>query len=211
MKTAILLGASGLVGGHLLQQLLDSPHYGTVIALLRKPLPIQHPKLRQQLLDFERPDPAAIQGDDLFCALGTTLRKAGSEAAQRRIDHDYPLEIGRLAKANGVRQYLLVSSLGAGAPRNNFYLQTKGALEQGLEALGFAHFVAARPSLLLGERQEFRLGEQVGIWFARLFAPLIPRRYRAIQASKVARALIAAANDGSQGAQYLESERLQAF
>lgn len=208
-KTALLLGATGLVGSHLLQQLLESPHYAQVVALGRRPLDVQHPKLRQEIIDFDHPDPAKIKGDDLFCALGTTLRKAGSKEAQYKIDCLYPFEIGRIARENGARQYLLVSSVGADAKSSGFYLKTKGELEEKIVGLGFEHFVAARPSFLLGDRQEFRLGEKMGIALAKVFEPLIPRRYRGIEAAKVARALIRSANNGESGVQFVESEVLQ--
>ncbi|MBX2891970.1 MAG: oxidoreductase [Saprospiraceae bacterium] len=210
-KTALLLGATGLVGSHILQQLLENPRYDLVIALTRRPLEMHHPKLRQETLDFDHPDVSKIRGDDLFCALGTTLRKAGSKEAQYRIDCAYPFEIGKIARQNGVRQYLLVSSLGADAKSSNFYLRTKGELEEKIRGLDFEHFVSVRPSILLGERGEFRLGERVGIVLAKMFAPLIPRRYQGIQAEKVARALIAKANDGGVGMEILESEALHGF
>ncbi len=207
-KTALLLGASGLVGSHLLEQLLESPHYGEVVAFVRRPLELQHPKLRQEVLDFDSPDTSKIKGDDLYCALGTTLAKAGSKEAQYRIDCTYPYEIGKIARQNGTRQYLLVSSVGADAKSSNFYLKTKGELEEKIRELDFEHFVSARPSFLLGERKEFRLGERIGIVLAKAFAFLIPRRYRGIEAEKVARALIAKANDDGTGVKILESEIL---
>jgi uncharacterized protein YbjT (DUF2867 family) len=207
-KTALLLGASGLVGSHLLRQLLESPHYGEVVAFVRRPLNIQHPKLRQEILDFDNPDISKIKGDDLFCALGTTLAKAGSKEAQYRIDCTYPYEIGKIARQNGVRQYLLVSSVGADAKTSNFYLKTKGELEEKIRELDFEHFVSARPSFLLGEREEFRLGEKIALVLMKVFAVFIPRRYRGIEAEKVARALIAKANEGGVGMEILESETL---
>ena len=210
-KTALLLGATGLVGGQLLEQLLAHPAYDTVVALSRRPLDIQHPKLRQEVIDFDRPDIGKIRGDDLFCALGTTLRKAGSKEAQYRIDCTYPAEIGRIARQNGVRQYLLVSSVGADAQSANFYLKTKGDLEEKIRALQFDTFVSARPSFLLGERPEFRLGERIGIALAKAFNPVIPRKYRAIQARQVARALIELANSGLSGVHFVESDRLHDF
>jgi uncharacterized protein YbjT (DUF2867 family) len=210
-KTALLLGATGLVGGHLLRQLLDSPYYERVIALSRRPLDVQHPKLQQEIIDFDHPDPSKIKGDDLFCALGTTLKKAGSKEAQYKIDCLYPFEIGKIARQNGVRQYLLVSSVGADPHASGFYLKTKGELEEMIRGLEFGHFVAARPSFLLGDRQEFRLGEKIAVVLAKTLALLIPARYRGIQAEKVARALIHFANDGNAGEQFVESERLQAF
>ena len=211
MKTALLLGATGLVGGQLLEQLLAHPAYDTVVALNRRPLDLQHHKLRQEVIDFDRPDAGKIRGDDLFCALGTTLRKAGSKEAQYRIDCTYPAEIGRIARQNGVRQYLLVSSVGADAQSANFYLKTKGELEEKIKALQFDMFVSARPSFLLGDRQEFRLGERIGIILAKAFNPVIPRKYRAIQARQVAKALIELANSGLSGVHFVESDRLHSF
>ena len=210
-KTALLLGATGLVGSHLLQQLLENPYYSQVVALVRRPLAMQHPKLHQEILDFDKPDAAKIKGDDVFCALGTTLAKAGSKEAQYRIDCTYPYEIGKIARENGSRQYLLVSSLGADAQSPNFYLKTKGDLEEKIRNLDFEHFVSARPSILLGDRKEVRIAERIGIVLARVFAPLIPRRYRGIEAEKVARALIFKANDGGKGVEIVESEALQKF
>jgi uncharacterized protein YbjT (DUF2867 family) len=209
MKTALLLGATGLVGSQLLDQLLQDERYAKVIALTRRPLEQAHPKLRQEIIDFDQPDPGKIKGDDLFCALGTTLRKAGSKEAQYRIDCTYPYEIGKIARDNGVQQFLLVSSLGADAKSSNFYLKTKGELEEKLAALGFKTFVSARPSLLLGERTEFRLGEKIGIVLAGVFGFLIPKKFRGIQAGQVASALIALANQGLEGRQVFESGQLQ--
>lgn len=208
-KTALLIGATGLVGGHLLRQLLESPHYDRVVALTRRPLEMQHPKLVQQIIDFDRPDLEVIRGNDLFCALGTTLKKAGSKEAQYKIDCQYPYEIGKIARSNGAAQYLLVSSVGADAQSSGFYLKTKGELEEKIRALGFDHFVSARPSFLFGERSEFRLGEKIGIALAKALAPVIPRRYRGIEAEKVARALIRLANNSEKGVRFAESEELQ--
>lgn len=206
MKKAIVLGASGLVGAQLLQQLLDSPHYTEVLALVRRPLDVQHPKFKQVIFDFDHPAADLVLGDDLFCALGTTLKKAGSKAAQYRIDCQYPTELGAIARQNGVQQYLLVSSVGADAKASGFYLRTKGELEEKIQALDFPCFVVVRPSFLLGERSEFRLGEKIGIILAKVFNPLLPRRYRGIQAAAVAQGLITRANKGLSGMQIVENE-----
>ncbi len=211
MKTALVIGATGLVSSHLLQQLLEDPRYGSVTALLRRPSPLLHPRLRQIVFDFEHPDSTVIRGDDLFCALGTTLRKAGSKAAQYRIDVEYPFRIAQMAAHNGVRQCLLVSSVGANAHAASFYLRIKGELEEKIAALGFETFISARPSLLLGQRAEFRLGERIAIGLERLFCPLIPARYQGISAKQVARALIALANADLKGVYFVESEQLHFF
>lgn len=210
-KTALIIGASGLVGSQLLQQLLENANYKEVVALVRRPLDAQHPKLRQEVIDFDNPDAALIKGDDLYCALGTTLAKAGSKEAQYKIDCTYPAEIGRIARQNGVRQYLLVSSIGADAKASGFYLKTKGELEEKLQSLGFEAFVSAQPSFLLGDRSEFRLGEKIGIAFATILSPIIPKKYKGIQASTVARALITMANENRKGVFYVTSDLLQAY
>ena len=213
-KRALVIGATGLVGAHIVQQLLDDPRYAAVVTLVRRPLSIEHPKLKQEIIDFDRPDPSAIKGDELFCALGTTLAKAGSKEAQYRIDCAYPAEIGRIARANGVQRYLLVSSVGADAGSGNFYLRTKGDLEEQIKSMGFELFASARPSFLLGQRAEFRLGERIGIAVANVVGPLLLhgplRKYKGIQAAQVAAALIRAANEDKRGVFYLEYDALMA-
>ncbi len=212
MKTAILIGASGLVGRHLLCHLLNGEHYGRVVALVRRPLDVEHPRLHQVLFDFEHPNTDVIRGDDLFCALGTTRQKAGSKAAQYRVDVEYPFELGRTARANGVQQYLLVSSIGAREDSPFFYLRMKGELERRIAALEFPCFIAVRPSLLLGRRSEQRIGEQIGTFFMEhLFRPFVPLRYRGIPADQVARALVALAGEGRKGVHIVESEQLHRF
>jgi uncharacterized protein YbjT (DUF2867 family) len=210
-KTAILAGATGLIGAQLLQQLLEHPAYAQVIALVRRPLGLTHPKYREILFDFDQMSPSDLSGDDLFCALGTTLRVAGSKEAQYKIDCTYPLQLGKLARKNGFKGYFLVSSLGADARSGNFYLRTKGDLEIGLRALHFPVLGIVRPSLLLGKRKEYRLGERLFMVLERLFRPLIPKKYRGIQDEKVARALLHCANGESEGEIILESDRLHTF
>ncbi len=210
-KIALLVGATGLVGSELLTQLLVHPNYKEVVALVRRPLDQKHPKLRQEIIDFDQLDATKVQGDDVFSALGTTLKKAGSKDAQYRIDCMYPAQIGLLARQNGAKQYLLVSALAANADSSNFYLRTKGDLEGKIKALNFDHFVTARPALLLGDREDVRLGEVIGAAISRLFKPIIPRKYQAIAASKVATALISLANQDLQGFQIVESDMLQKY
>ena len=210
-KTALIAGASGLTGTEILRQLLEHPAYDKVVSLGRRPLPIEHPKLEQLTFNFEQPDSFVIQADDVYCALGTTLSKAGSKEAQFRVDHDYPLILGRLAKAHGAQQYMLVSSIGANVNTGNFYLRTKGQLERDLKALGFSSLIVVRPSFLFGKRQEFRLGEKIGIVLARIFAPFIPKKYRGIHVRKVANALISNAQQNFNGFLILESDRLHDY
>ena len=211
MKTAIVIGATGLVGGTLVNQLLDNPDYSKVVLLLRKPLKISHSKLVQEVIDFDKIDASKIVGDDLFCAMGTTLAKAGSKEAQYKIDCTYPYEIGKIAKANGVKQYILVSSVGADFSSSNFFLRTKGDLEKKIESLNFQTFVSVRPSMLFGDRDESRLGEKVGKVLSNLFSPLLfgsLRKYHGIEAADVAKAIQRFANQGLSGVKYVEYDEI---
>lgn len=211
MKTAIIIGATGLVGSTLAKQILENPEYSKVTLLLRKPLDLQHPKLTQEIIDFDKPDSTKIIGDDLFCAMGTTLRKAGSKQAQYKIDCTYPFEMGKIAKTNGVKQYILVSSIGSDANSSSFYLRTKGDLEQKIKALGFENFISVRPSFILGDRQEFRLGEKIGIVLAKVISPLLIgslKKYRGIEAAQIAKGMQVLANKGLKGVHFIESDAL---
>ena len=197
-KQALLAGATGLVGGHLLTRLLAHPSYVRVEVLVRCELSISHPKLAQRIVDFEHLQAVpGIAADDVFCCLGTTIGKAGSQEAFRRVDHDYPLALASLAKAAGAQQFLMVSSLGADARSSVFYSRVKGETERDIAAIGLPKVVFMRPSILRGERQEVRAGERVGILVGRLIAPLFIgtlRKYRPIHADHVAAAMVFAAN-----------------
>jgi uncharacterized protein YbjT (DUF2867 family) len=211
MKTAIVIGATGLVGSTLVKQLLDNSIYSKVVLLLRKPLNISHSKLVQEVIDFDKLDASKIVGDDLFCAMGTTIRKAGSQEAQYKIDCTYPYEIGKIAKANGVKQYILVSAVGANLKSSNFYLKTKGSVEQQVQSLGFQNFVSLRPSMLLGDRGEFRLGEKIGMVLSNMLSPLLfgsLRKYHGIEASDVAKAMQRFANQGLSGVGFMEYDEM---
>ena len=198
------MGASGLVGGFCLQALLAEPAYARIVLLNRRELPLApHPGLSQKIVSFASLNPNDFTGaDDIFCALGTTIRKAGSQEAFRRVDLEYPLAVAREALQAGAEQFVLVSSAGANAASTNFYLRTKGELEQEIGKLGFPAVHIFRPNLLLGKRPEFRLGERV----VQLIAPLLNlvmigglRRYKAIPAAVVGKAMVAAAKQGKNG------------
>jgi uncharacterized protein YbjT (DUF2867 family) len=199
LKTALLAGSTGLVGSRLLERLLQDPRYGHIIALSRSSLPIHHPKLEIMLVTLETiaeiaPD---LKADDWFCALGTTIKQAGSQEAFRRVDYDYPLVLGQQAVASGAKQYLLVSSIGASLTSSIFYSRVKCEIERDLGALGILKIHLFRPSMLLGERKEERAGESVIAAIMKLMNFLLHgplRKYRAIQADTVAAAMIAAAN-----------------
>ena len=196
-RKALIAGATGLVGECLLRRLLAHPDYAVVEVLLRRNLAMSHPKLVQHVVDFEQLDSGAVaKTDDLFCCLGTTIGKAGSQSAFRRVDHDYPVALAQLAKAEGVQQFLLVSALGADAGSGVFYSRVKGETERDISAIGLPKAIFLRPSLLLGKRSERRAGERAAMLAGRLVAPLLfgrLRKYRPIDADDVAAAMVFAA------------------
>ena len=216
MRTALIAGASGLVGGHCLDLLLAEPAYDSVTALVRRELPATHRKLRQVVVDFDRlgEKAALFDVDDLFCCLGTTIRAAGSQEAFRKVDHDYPMELGRLLKEHGGRQMAIVSSLGADPGSRFFYNRVKGEVEEGLGAMGLPALQIFRPSLLLGERSESRLGEKIGSVVMKLVGPLLVgslRKYRGIRGADVARAMVRVALAEPSGRHIYESDRIAAI
>jgi uncharacterized protein YbjT (DUF2867 family) len=202
-RTAVVAGATGLVGSHCIRLLAASPEYTRVIALVRRNASLRFPKVQERLVDFERLDGLQIDaGADVFCALGTTIRKAGSKAAFRRVDFDYPLALARRTAELGARRFLVVSSVSADPGSSNFYLKTKGEMERELASLPFEALHIFRPSFLIGERQESRPGEKAGIVLAGLIAftlvgPL--RKYRAVSAEVVAAAMVRCALSDTKG------------
>ena len=160
-KSALIVGASGLIGSELLNCLLNSQEYSKVIALVRKPLGIQQAKLEEHVIKFEElaRHRNCFKVEDVFCCLGTTIKKAGSQEAFKRVDVDYPLEMARLANDMQVEKFLIISSMGANPNSAVFYSRMKGLLEQKLTEIGFKSLHIFRPSLLLGDRKEFRMGE----------------------------------------------------
>lgn len=210
-KTALIIGASGLVGTALLQRLLASPAYGLVKVLVRKPLEITNLKLQTILFDFDNPDASKVQADDIYCCLGTTIKKAGSKAAFRKVDLDYPVLIARLAKLNGATHFSIVTAMGANAQSSIFYNQIKGEVENKLKELNFESLLVFRPSLLLGNRQEVRFSEQVGASLMRLFKPLIPQKYQGIEATKVAEAILQKTLSVASGTYIFESDVMQQY
>ena len=210
-KTALIVGATGLIGNTLAHLLVESSAYERVQVLTRKPLGWQHPRLQEIPFDFDHPNGLLVRADDIFCCLGTTIQKAGSKEAFRQVDYQYPLDIARLGLENGATRFALISSMGANASSAIFYNRVKGEVERDLAALNYPTLLLFRPSLLLGNRTETRLGERISGGFMRLFAPLIPAKYRAIEAGKVANAMLTTAQQPRTGTSILESDELQAF
>lgn len=210
-KTAVIAGASGLVGSRLLDRLLAETRYARITAVVRRPLDKSHPKLEVRTVDFERLEDGleGLSADDWFCALGTTIRQAGTREAFHRVDYGYPLSLGRLARNAGARQYLVVTAMGASARSSIFYNRVKGELERDLAALNLPRLLLFRPSLLLGDRETPRLGERAGALVMKALNPLMRgplRTYRAIRADDVAAGMIAAARmEGEPGVRIFDS------
>lgn len=210
-----LLGATGLVGGHTLDILLAAPEVDRVVVVGRRSVPDPNTpgassrRLVQRVLDMHRlADHAdAFASDAVICALGTTMKQAGSRDAFRRVDHDIPLEAARIALAQGAGHYLLVSALGANLESRVFYNRVKGEVERGVLSLRFRTTTIVRPSLLLGEREDVRIGEQA----AKFVGWLVPGRLRPVLARDVARVLVHRALAAEPGARVVESEEVRAL
>ncbi len=190
MKTAIVLGATGLIGKKVTEHLLKNDTYSTVIILVRKPLNINHPKLKQHIFNYDAIDNTLLKGDDLFCCLGTTIKTAGSKEAFRKVDLDYVVNVAKASKGNGINHFAVISAMGANKNSTVFYNQIKGEMEESIKAIGFNSTYIIRPSLLLGDRKEFRFGELIGKFFMITLSFLIPKKYRAIYDVQVAIAMI---------------------
>ena len=212
-KTAIITGATGLTGGYLLKLLLEDPEIEQVKVIGRRKPELAHPKIEFLSTDFSDIEQISkfIQGDQCFCCLGTTIKKAGSKEAFKKVDLEIPVLLGQIAKKNKIPVFAVVSSTGADASSSNFYLRTKGQMENEILQLSFENTIIARPSLLLGKRKEFRFGEEAGKivmkGLSRLFiGPL--RKYRTIEAETLARAIYLLAKNNP-GKKIFDSQELE--
>jgi uncharacterized protein YbjT (DUF2867 family) len=193
-KKAVIAGASGLIGSKLLEILLKTPEYDEVLILVRKELPINHPKLAQLVIDFEklREFNKTITGHAVFCCLGSTQKKTPDLGVYHKIDHDYPILLAQMAKQNGVPHYHLVSALGANNKSFNFYTKMKGETEEDIQKVGIKCLHIYEPSLLTGGRSEPRTGERIAIGVMKVINPLLIgklKKYRSIPAQTVAQAM----------------------
>ncbi|WP_338553219.1 NAD(P)H-binding protein [Paenibacillus sp. KS-LC4] len=212
-RTAVVAGATGLIGKELVQLLLHDAAYKSVTIVVRRPTGMEHPKLVEQIVDFEQLQQAGVQmdGADVFCTLGTTIKKAGSQDAFRKVDYQYPLSLGQLASQQGARQLLLVTAIGASASSRAFYNRVKGEVEEALSGLKLPALHIFRPSLLLGERGEFRFGERFAAALSGVLSPLFSgplRKYAPVQASAVAKTMIFAAKSNQAGIHIHENEHI---
>ncbi|MEO6323549.1 MAG: NAD(P)H-binding protein [Thermoanaerobaculia bacterium] len=211
-RTVAVAGATGLVGGRLVKKLLEDPSCECVIALVRRPLGLTHPKLQERLVDFAALPADALGVEDIYCALGTTIRKAGSQEAFALVDRTAVAALARAGAAAGARRFLLVSSLGADPRSRVFYNRIKGEAEEDVRANPFRGVFIFRPSVLAGERDEVRMGESIGRFGARLVS-LVPglRRLRPVDAEVLAAAMIAVARQDLAGAHVFESETIESL
>jgi uncharacterized protein YbjT (DUF2867 family) len=210
MPSVLLAGATGLVGRACLDLLLADDAFSRVVTITRRALDgVRSAKLTAQAVDFDHLEdhPTLFRVDQIVCALGTTIKQAGSKERFRAVDLGYALQVARLGVEQGARHFLLVSSLGADARSRVFYNQVKGELETSVSALAFRSVTIVRPSLLLGARAEFRLGEEIG----RRLAFLVPGKYKPIHGRDVAAALVRLAKEDQPGRRIVESAQMRAW
>jgi len=211
MKTALVAGASGLVGSSLVKMLLQEQEYGAVHILVRKEIELTHEKLHQNVVDFDNLATTNFdfKVDDAFVTLGTTITKAGSKSAFYKVDHDYVILFAQKALSLGAMGIFVVSSMGANPRSSIFYNKVKGEMEEDMKALGFPRLGIFRPSLLLGPRTEKRKGEKIASWMMQTLDFVIPAKYKTIHVDKVARKMIELALQNENGLIILESDKLQ--
>ncbi len=212
-KTAVLFGATGLVGSHLLNQLLEDPLYSKVISIARRDTGIHNTKLENITGDLSNREflKAHIRGDVIFCCLGTTIRKAGSQEAFSLVDLHLPVLIAEIGEGNSIPVIVIVSSLGASTGSSNFYLKTKGQMEKQVFGFNYKKIIILRPFMLMGKRDDFRFGEALGkpfLQFASLFMFGAWKKFKAIKASTVAKAMRILTEEGN-GKIIIESNEIE--
>ena len=215
-QTAVIIGASGLIGNHLVEQMLHDKHFTTVRILVRSGLTFNHPKLQQVIVDFDDFDNYADNfgiGDTIFCCVGTTQKKVkGDKIAYTKVDHDIPVNAAQIGIDIGFKKILVISSIGANPISNNFYLNLKGKMEKDITQFPFKSISIFRPSILLGKRNESRPGEKIGQIFMKAFSFLLIgsiKKYRPVKAEDVAKAMIAESKKEESGIHILEYQEIE--
>jgi uncharacterized protein YbjT (DUF2867 family) len=210
MKTAMIAGATGLVGSHLLDQLLNNEHYSKIIVISRRKLSFEHPKMEIVELSFDNLDQLKIVEpiDECYCALGTTQAKSGKEGL-RKVDLEYVVELAKMCKRMDVPKLLIVSSLGADRNSSFFYMKTKGLMEKLVKEVGLKTLIVVRPSLITGKRAEFRFAEKMGGLFYFIFTPFMVgplKKYRPVSGLQIAKTLIGLAQTNLVGTYFFDSD-----
>tara|TARA_B000000532_G_scaffold5368_1_gene4188 strand:- start:1101 stop:1757 length:657 start_codon:yes stop_codon:yes gene_type:complete len=200
MKTALLFGSSGLIGGHLTKQLIENSSYSKVKLFVRSDPKISDPKIEVIKTDFNnlQNHKDEITGDDCFFCIGTTKQNAPDKDEYRRIEYNIPVEIAKIAKSNSIKSFLYVSSGFADPKSSGAYLKNKGDVEEELKSLNFLKLGIMRPSFLIGDRKEERIGEKIGIFIFKLISPFFLgplKKMKPINSEKVAKAMIKIANE----------------
>lgn len=202
-KSAIILGATGLIGGHLMEELIKDDLFTSLTVLSRRPVEFNHPKVQVKVINFQDENSfrSAVEPCDcIFSAIGTTNQKAdGDEEAYRKIDFEIPVNAARYASEKNVNHFVLVSSVGANSKSGNFYLRLKGEIEEAIRQTTIPNISIFRPSMLLGERTESRPAERIGQILMSAFSFLIPSIYKPVDAERVAKAMVAASKKESAG------------
>jgi uncharacterized protein YbjT (DUF2867 family) len=210
---ALLVGASGLIGKTLLKQILESNSYSEIEVWARKPLGIVHQKLKERIIDFNTiSELSLIDIDCVFCCLGTTIKIAKTKEAFRMVDYNYVVELAKLASKSGCKMFFVISSIGANSKSSNFYLRTKGEMEDDVKSQKIPGIYILRPSLLLGKREEFRFSEIISKFMMTIFGPLFIldlKKYKGINVSIIAKAILKLAKSDSTGVTILESNKIQ--
>lgn len=201
--TATVIGSTGLIGSYLLEELLHDPYFDNVKILIRRPIDISDAKLEKKIVDFNDNDSLLIaisDSDVVLCSVGTTNWKMkGDREAYRRIDYDIPVKAARFCKMTGCEKFIFVSSVGANTKARGFYLKLKGEIEETIKTVGLNAVHVMRPSMLLGNRKEFRFGEKVGTPLIKALSFLLSSKYKPVQAKDVARAMITVSKKNDEG------------
>lgn len=212
-KKATLIGATGLIGGHLLNLLIDDETFESIKIIVRRPIQITHPKIKIEIIDFDDQTQfsnAVKDSEIIFCAIGTTQKKVkGDLKAYRKVDFDIPIHAAQYGLQEGMQQFLLVSSIGANSKKGNFYLKLKGEVEDALIAQNIPSLSIFRPSLLLGKRNEKRTVENIGQFFGKFLKVISPKKYKPIEAKNVAKAMVESAKLNQKGKHIFEYEEMK--
>jgi uncharacterized protein YbjT (DUF2867 family) len=212
-KSALLLGATGLTGGHLLSLLLESENYHTVTVYARTSTGVNHPKLREKIIDYDSWQ-ESVAADDVFCCLGTTIKKAKTQEAFKKVDLQYPVKIGRLQYKAGSKKFLVISAIGASSHSMIFYSRVKGTMEEQLQQIGYPSLYIFRPSLITGQRKQQRAGEKIAVILFKLFSPLLVgplKKYKPASAQAIAKAMLHSAQTESWGTRIISSDEIGTF
>ncbi len=212
-KHVALIGATGLIGGYLLENLLEDESITSIKVILRRAVTFKHPKIETKIINFSNEEQFsnAIKGSDfVFSTIGTTNKKVkGNKEAYRKIDYDITVNAAKFAEKYGCEQFAFVSSLGANSSSSNFYLKLKGQIEDDIQNLNINSILIFRPSFLMGDRKEFRFGELLGIIFMKPFSFLLPSEIKPIEASDVAKAMLAATKKKLKGCRVFHFEEIK--